>query len=144
MNDIPRTTKTGLTLFALAALLTFGFITLLQFAPMPWFFGALIAMHCGIALFIVSKRLFKNCTYIVARYYRFEYLMLVPYLLIMAYAFASKAGIVALFETEKSIITIVYTIFCFIMTAWNFQRMRKDVRNQQDEVLALREAVGTA
>ena len=144
MTDIPRTTKTGLTLFALAALLTFGFITLLQFVPMPWFFGALIAMHCGIALFIVSKRLFKNCNYIVARYYRFEYLMLVPYLLIMAYAFASKAGIVALFETEKSIITIVYTIFCFIMTAWNFKRMRKDVRNQQDEVLALREALGTA
>ena len=142
MTDIPRTTKTGLTLFALAALLTFGFITLLQFVPMPWFFGALIAMHCGIALFIVSKRLFKNCTYIVARYYRFEYLMLVPYLLIMAYAFASKAGIVALFETEKSIITIVYTIFCFIMTAWNFQRMRKDVLNQQDEVLASRKALG--
>ena len=144
MADLPRTTNTGLALFALAALLTFGFITLLQFTPMPWFFGALIAMHCGIALFIISKRLFKNCTYIVARYYRFEYLMLVPYLLIMAYAFASKAGIVALFETEKSIITIVYTIFCFIMTAWNFQRMRKDVRNQQDEVLALREALGTA
>lgn len=144
MADIPRTTKTGLALFALAALFTFGFITLLQFTPMPWFFGALIAMHGGIVLFIVSKRLFKNCTYIVARYYRFEYIMLVPYLLIMAYVFASRAGVVPLFETEKSVVTIVYTVFCFAMTAWNFQRMRKDVLNQQSEMLASREALGAA
>lgn len=142
MADLPRTTNTGLALFALAALLTFGFITLLQFTPMPWFFGALIAMHCGIALFIISKRLFKNCTYIVARYYRFEYLLLVPYLLIMAYAFASKANIVPLFETEKSIVILAYTFTCLVLTIWNFQRMRKDVLNQQDEVLASRKALG--
>ncbi|WP_139651080.1 hypothetical protein [Raoultibacter phocaeensis] len=142
MADIPRTTSTGLVLFALAALFTFGFITLLQFAPMPWFFGALIAMHAGIALFIVSKRLFKSCSYIVARYYRLEYVLLVPYLLIMAYAFASKAGVVPLFETQKSIVTLAYTAFCFGMTLWNFARMRKDVRNQQIEVIATREALG--
>lgn len=142
MADIPRTTSTGLVLFALAALFTFGFITLLQFTPMPWFFGALVAMHAGIALFIVSKRLFKSCTYIVAQYYRFEYVLLVPYLLIMAYAFASKAGVVPLFETEKSIVTLAYTAFCLIMTLWNFTRMRKDVRCQQDEVIASRKALG--
>ena len=142
MADLPRTPNTGLALFALAALLTFGFSTLLQFTPRPWFFGALIAMHCGIALFIISKRLFKNCTYIVARYYRFEYLLLVPYLLIMAYAFASKANIVPLFETEKSIVTLAYTFTGLVLTIWNFQRMRKDVLNQQDEVLASRKALG--
>ena len=142
MSDIPRTTKTGLALFALASLFTFGFITLLQFAPMPWFFGALIAMHAGIALFIISKRLFKSCSYLVAGYYRFEYALLVPYLLIMAYAFASKAGIVPLYETEKSVATLIYTALCFALTLWNFTRMRKDIRMQQDEAIASREALG--
>lgn len=136
MTTISSTTRTGLALFALGAALTFGFITLLQFAPMPWFFVALVAMHGGIALFIVSKRMFKRRSYIVARYYRLEYIMLLPYLPIMAYAFASKAGIVPVFDTEKSLFTIAYTLACFIVTLWNFQRMRKDILGQQAEVLS--------
>lgn len=144
MADIIPTTRVGLVLFALGALFTFGFITLLQFMPMPWFFIALVAMHCGIALFIISKRLFKRYSYIVARYYRLEYFMLIPYLMIMAYAFASKAGIVPLFETEKILVTTAYTIVCFIMTLWNFMRMRKDVLNQQTEALAAHSALAVS
>lgn len=125
----------NLMLFALAALLTFGFITLLQFIAVPWFFLVLIAMHGGIALFIVSKRRFKKTGFSVSRYYKTQYIMLIPYLLIMFYAFATRAGIVPAYDDAKMAVTLAYSAFCAVLTVWNFLRMKKDLADQYDIII---------
>lgn len=100
---------------------------------MPWFFLVLIAMHGGIALFIISKRSFKKQELDVSRFYKTQYIMLVPYLLVMFYTFAAKAGIVPLFADEKTIITLIYSTFCAIVTVWNYLRMKKSLEQQSFE-----------
>lgn len=124
----PRTSADkALALFNLAAVLTFGFITALQFMPLPWFFLALVAMHGGIALFIVSKRAFKRQGFEVALFYRTQYLLLVPYVCVMAYTFAARAGIVALFAQEKAIAVLCYSAFCAGVTIWNYLRLKRSL-----------------
>jgi len=130
MKESIQDTKKPLILFALAALFTFGFITLLQFAPMPWFFVALLAMHGGIALFIISKRMFKSQELAVSQFYRTQYILLIPYLFVMFYTFASKAGIVPLFTTEKTAFVLIYSVLCGFITIWNYLRLKKSLENQ--------------
>ena len=71
-----------LTLFILGEIITFGFICLLQFVSVKenlvGFIFTLLAMHCGIVCFILSKKIFKTKTKIRVHYY-VEYLMLVFY-----------------------------------------------------------------
>ena len=50
-------------LFLAAIAVTFGFIAALQFIAFPWFFAALLAMHVGVFLFIVSKKRFQNAAF---------------------------------------------------------------------------------
>ncbi|MGI6105518.1 MAG: hypothetical protein ACOYD7_04900 [Raoultibacter sp.] len=119
--------------FILAAAFTFGFITLLQFTPMPWFFLVLIAMHVGIALFIISKRSFRSIKLDVSRFYRTQYLLLLPYLLVMLYTFASRAGIIPVFEEAKSIFVLVYSACCMIVTICNYLCMKKNLESQLEE-----------
>src|SRR5699024_7000326 len=80
----------GLALFMAAAVLTFGCITIMQFLEKPWFFVALAAMHAGIALFVASKRTLRGGGFQLERFFKKEYAMLLPFLLIMLYSFASK------------------------------------------------------
>lgn len=133
MHESPQATKRPLILFALAALFTFGFITLLQFAPMPWFFLVLVAMHGGIALFIISKRMFRSQDITVSRFYRTQYLLLIPYLLVMFYTFASKADLVPLFTDEKTIFVLFYSALCGFVTVWNYLRMKKYLEDRTFE-----------
>lgn len=71
-----------LTLFILGEIITFGFICLLQFVSVKenlvGFIFTLLAMHCGIVCFILSKKIFKTKAKIRVHYY-VEYLMLVFY-----------------------------------------------------------------
>lgn len=120
----------GLALFMAAALVTFGCITVMQFLDKPWFFVALVAMHGGIALFVVSKRLLRAQGFDLIGYFKQEYALLAPFLLIMLYTFASKASIVPPWGDAKASITLVYALVCFAVTFWNFRRMQRETRPQ--------------
>lgn len=130
MNDLDQPVKRALALFILAALFTFGFITLLQFAPMPWFFLVLVAMHIGIALFIISKRSFKKFDLEVSQFYKTQYLLLLPYLLVMLYTFTSRAGLVPLLTDEKTAFVLFYSSLCALITIWNYIRLTKSLQHQ--------------
>lgn len=124
----------GLVLFVFAAIFAFGFVTLLQFMAFPWLFIALLLMHVGIFSFIASKRMLKKVGFNVRSYYRFQYLLLIPYLFGMAYAFLHHAGILPLFSEAKLLITLAYSAVCFVLTIWNFVRMKNDLQGQHQAI----------
>jgi dipeptide/tripeptide permease len=67
-------------LFIASQVMTFGFITLAQFVE-KWLFAlALLLMHGGIVLFILSKRMFKKEAVPVTRHYQASYICLAGYL----------------------------------------------------------------
>ena len=136
MKTTTQAFRKNLFLFVCAGFVTFSFITLLQFIPLPWFFIALVAMHGGIALFIISKRMFKKSGFAVSRYYKTQYLMLIPYLLIMLYVFASKAELIPYFEDLKIMITLGYSVVCVALTMWNYRRMKLDLAKQYQLMLS--------
>ena len=113
----------GLALFMAAAVLTFGCITVMQFLEKPWFFVALAAMHAGIALFVASKRTLRGRGFQLERFFKKEYAMLLPFLLIMLYSFASKAALVPP-------LVLVYALICFAVTFWNFRALQREARAQ--------------
>ena len=120
----------GLALFLTAAIVTFGCLTVMQFLEKPWFFVALVAMHAGIALFVVSKRVLRKQEFDLLRYFKSEYAMLLPFLLIMAYSLISKTGALPPFGSAKASITLVYALICFAVTFWTFRHMQADARAQ--------------
>ena len=120
----------GLALFLAAAIVTFGCLTVMQFLEKPWFFVALAAMHAGIALFVISKRTLRTHGFDLVRYFKSEYAMLLPFLLIMAYSLISKTGALPPFGSAKTSITLVYALICFAVTFWNFRHMHADARTQ--------------
>lgn len=120
----------GFALFLAASLITFGCLMALQFLEKPWFFMALVAMHGGIALFVISKRTLCKQGFNLKRYFKMEYAMLLPFLLIMIYSLLSKAGALPPFGTAKASITLVYALICFAVAFWNFRRMQRDARSQ--------------
>lgn len=120
----------GLALFVTAAVLTFGCITVMQFLEKPWFFVALAAMHAGIALFVASKRTLRSRGFQLERFFKKEYAMLLPFLLIMLYSFASKAALVPPFGSAKESLAFVYALICFAVTFWNFRALQRETRAQ--------------
>lgn len=130
MSESKKNLKTGMILFAIAAVLTFGFITLLQFVPVPWFFLALILMHVGILAFIVSKRLLRKTGFNTRTYFKRQYLLLLPYLAVMVYTFACRFGLLVMVSEAKIVFTLVYTGVCLVFTVWNFLSMKKDFNFQ--------------
>lgn len=124
-----------MVLFILAALLTFGFITVLQFIPMPWFFLALLLMHVGIFTFIASKRVLRKAGFNTRTFFRNQYLLLLPYVLIMIYTFACRFDLLVMYSDIKAIVTLAYTLFCLVFTIVNFIRMKNDFSFQLNEIL---------
>lgn len=122
--------KPGLALFLAAAIVTFGCLVAMQLVERPWFFVVLVAMHGGIALFVASKRAFSAAGFDMRAYFKMEYLMLLPFLLLMLYSFASKAGIAAPMGAAKGALVFVYAVACFAITFQNFRRMQHDARAQ--------------
>lgn len=125
--------RKGLILFVVAALFTFGFITLLQFTPVPWFFLVLVLMHAGIFSFILSKRLLKNTGFNTRTYFRRQYLLLLPYVAIMLYTFACRFGLLVMFADAKMVFTVAFTAVCIVFTVWNFLSMKKDLNAQLEK-----------
>lgn len=97
-------------LFVVAALLTFGFITLLQFTPISWFFVVLILMHVGIFTFIASRRVIQGAGNDARTYCRNQYLLLLPYLLILLYTFACRFGLLEMHVDVKTAVTLFSSI----------------------------------
>lgn len=133
MNSPDKSLRTGLVLFIVAAVFTFGFITLLQFLEIPVFFVALVLMHVGIFTFIASKRVFKKAGYDVRNYYKTQYVLLIPYVVVMVYTFACRFGLLPMFEDAKTIFTLCYTGLCVLITIWNLLRMKRDLERQRYE-----------
>lgn len=122
--------KTNFCLFIAAIVTTFGLIAALQFAPLPWFFLVLIAMHGGVVLFIVSKKRFQKAGYDVKRFYSLEYKLLALYLPILACNLLSAGfDILRLDETLKTVLILVITVFSLIVSAINAKKMYDYLNN---------------
>ena len=72
-------------LFVLANLVTFTFISLLQVADGWLFVVVLLAMHSGIALFVVSKKRFMVHDVSVKRFYDRAFIWLALYIPLLLY-----------------------------------------------------------
>ena len=122
--------KTNFCLFIAAIVTTFGLIAALQFAPLPWFFLVLIAMHGGVVLFIVSKKRFQKAGYDVKRFYSLEYKLLALYLPILACNLLSAGfDILRLDETLKTVLILTITVFSLIVSAINAKKMYDYLNN---------------
>lgn len=112
-------------LFIAAIALTFGFIAVLQFVEVPWFFLVLLAMHGGVFLFIISKKRFKAQGYDVARFYALEYKLLALFLPILALKVLSSLNILRFDATLKTVLILVITVFSVIASTVNAVKMYK-------------------
>ncbi len=111
--------KKNFILFLAAIAITFSLIAALQFTPMPWFFLVLACMHVGIFLFIFSKRRFLRAGQAVGKYYKREYGLLACYLPILAAKILQSMGLITLDAGMKTVIVLVLTAGCLILSAVN-------------------------
>lgn len=117
-------------LFIAAIVITFGLIAALQFAELPWFFLVLIAMHGGVALFIVSKKRFLKQGCDVKRFYSLEYKLLALYIPILATNLLSAAfDILHLDDTLKTVLILLITVFSLIVSTINAVKLYKHLKN---------------
>jgi len=105
-----KNVKLGLMLYSLAQLLTFTFVTLLQFVEMPLFLVYLVLMHSGIALFVISKKKLIKSGYDVKPIYQKTYLLLALYLPILVYTLLGYLFKYDPNESVKLIMTIIATV----------------------------------
>ena len=115
-------------IFIAAQVITFGFIAALQFIPFPWFFAALVCMHVGVFLFILSKKKFKRDGYDVGRFYSLEYKLLALYLPILAAKLLSSFGLFTFDNTLKTALIAAVTILSVIVSAINSIRLYKELK----------------
>ena len=117
--------RLAFALFVTALVVTFGCITAVSLTRPPLMFVLLVAMHGGIALFVVSKRRFRRAGADVAGVYAREYVMLVPYLLVMAYSFALRAGVVPDLGLIKNVGVLTWTALAAVLSVNNAQQLRR-------------------
>ena len=118
----------NLVLFILGVIFTFTFITLLQFFAPPLFFVFLILMHVGIFCFILSRRGFRRQGIDVAKYYKVEYAFLLPYLVIMLYKILTSIGILPMYETVKTVVSLCVTAVAAVVSVINIIGLHKSVK----------------
>ena len=110
-------------LFLSAIAVTFGFIAALQFISFPWFFAALLAMHCGVFLFIFSKKRFQKAGYDVKRFYSLEYKLLALYLPILGLKVLSAFEILYFDPTLKAVLILAVTAFSLVVSGYNAKKL---------------------
>jgi len=120
-----KNNKTNYYLFITAEVMTFTFITTLQFTEYPVFLIMLIFMHMGIALFVISKKRFLKEGISVKSFYRFEYGLLAAYLPILAYTLLSYLFHYEVNEPLKVIIALILTMLCIILSIVNALKLYK-------------------
>ena len=118
----------NILLFIFGVVLTFTFITLLQFTNPPLFFIFLVLMHVGIFCFIISRRGFRKQGIEVAKFYKIQYILLAPYLLIMLYKILTSVGILPMLEDVKAPITLAFTAIAVIVSAFNIGLLCRQCR----------------
>lgn len=116
-------------MFIAAIALTFGFIAMLQFVEVPWFFLVLLAMHGGVFLFIFSKKRFKAQGYDVARFYSLEYKLLALYLPVLALKVLSSLEILRFDGMLKTILILAITLFSLIVSTVNIMKLYKHLKD---------------
>jgi len=112
-------------LFIFSEVLTFTFITMLQFTEYPVFFIMLFFMHLGIVFFVISKKRFSKDGINVKPYYWFEYGLLATYLPILAYTLLSYLFHYEINQPVKMAIALVLTLICVIFSIFNTIKLQK-------------------
>ena len=118
-------------LFVTAIIVTFGFISLLQFIPFPWFFIALVCMHGGVFLFIFSKKGFKKRGYDVSRFYSLEYKLLALYLPILAAKMMAAFGLFEFSEVLKTSLIAAVTLFSVAVSIINAKKLYNTIKKSE-------------
>ena len=116
-------------LFIAAIALTFGFIAMLQFVEVPWFFLVLLAMHGGVFLFIFSKKRFKAQGYDVARFYSLEYRLLALYLPVLVLKVLSSLELLRFDGTLKTVLILTITLLSLIVSTVNVKKMYQHLKD---------------
>ena len=117
--------------FALGAFFTFSFITLIQLVNPPLFFVFLVLMHVGIFFFILSRRGFKKQGIDVSKFFKIQYILLVPYLLVMVYKILTSVGVPPMFEEVKMVATLILTAIAIVISVINIMGLIKANREYQ-------------
>lgn len=116
-------------LFLLAVIITFSCICLLQFIEFPVFIVVLVSMHVGIALFIISKKIFtKKLGLNVKKFYIREYLLLALYIPVLIYKLLSKTGWYQVNVPVKTVVSLVITAFSVIISVINGVKLYKFIK----------------
>ena len=117
-------------IFISAIAVTFGFIASLQFIGFPWFFAALLAMHCGVFLFIFSKKRFQKAGFDVKKFYSLEYKLLALYLPILALKVLSALDVLHFDPTLKVVLILAVTLFSLVVSAVNAVKLHRYLKEQ--------------
>lgn len=126
------------SLFITGELLAFGFICLLQFVNVKTnlvgFILTLIAMHCGIVSFILSKRLFKPGINL-KKHYIVEYILLALYL---PFLIVKLCGV----DIERSLkLTLIFSLtgVVLIISVINDILLFKKLKNRKEIIMKEKE-----
>lgn len=111
--------KRAKTFFLLGEVITFGFITLLQFLSGVWFILALVLMHSGIVMFIVARKRFEKQGVNVLRQFRLTYIVLAFYLPVLGYKLLARVFAYAVNETLTTIYVLVLTAIAVMIGVYN-------------------------
>lgn len=119
--------KKNFVLFVIALTMIFGFITLLQFVNGLVFAGALVLMHCGVVLYIISKKRFKKLGCDIKRHYTLENALMALYIPVLAAKVLSALDVISFDEEIKKVIVICISAACVVVSIVNCIIMYKRV-----------------
>lgn len=126
-----KSIKKAFYLFVTAIIVTFGFIAFLQFIPFPWFFVALVCMHGGVFLFIISKKRFKIAGFDASRFYSLEYKLLALYLPILAAKLTASFGLFEFNETLKTALIAAVSLFSAAVSIVNAKKLYNKIKKSE-------------
>ncbi len=112
-------------LFILAHILSFPFIALLKIVPAWLFIPCLVAMHIGIALFLLSKRNFEASEIDIRLHLKTVYILLALYLPLLLYRLMSAIFPYDVQPTYLAITTAVLTLFITIVSVLNIAALTR-------------------
>ena len=122
--------KKNFILFIVALTIIFGFITTLQMVKGVLFFGALVLMHCGVILYIYTKKQFKKNQIVIKKHYTTENILMALYLPVLAAKLLSNCGVITIDNDIKRTIVFCITGVAVVVSIVNCVLMYKSIQNQ--------------
>ena len=122
--------KKNFILFMVALVIIFGFITTLQMVKGILFFGALVLMHCGVILYIYTKKQFKKNHISIKKHYTTENILMALYLPVLAAKLLSNFGVITIDNDIKRTIVFCITAVAIVVSIVNCVLMFKNIKNQ--------------